>query len=207
MNNLDSPYRSPQFDGSPNLNIGDAPDGPVNSLRVILKWTAICFVSAAPSFVLGLMMDGANPPAIVGMVTGILTFVFMYSIVEHLPAIQRFLKDMRFAQTAKIGYGTRIGVSIVFPVGIYLDLLVGIFTTTFGLAIINLLGVAHPERNSENELGDFGTFVGHYILTLTQGVGLNLVLFVYLLIVYVFVSYTIGPPSPSNPKNFQKPKN
>ncbi len=188
---IESPYRPPQYDGPPLKKeqlSAVAQYSPKQTVKIYLKWTLICVVSAAPSFVLGLVLDGAKFSAIAGMVTGVLVFVFAYTVVEHHPFIRKRMKLLAYRRTAWIGYGTRIAISIIFPIGFYLDLIVGMFTVSVCGWFFRLAGM--PEITGSGPAD--GSFVTHFIMTVVQGFCLNVILFGYLGIVFAIVFLSTG---------------
>ena len=120
------------------------------------------------------------------MICGILSFVFGYTLLESRPAVQRLLaRDSALRLATKIGYGTRIGISILFPIGIYLDLVIGIFAVGTSEWLSSLVAVGSFAPTIHGDGGSSGGgFVGYFVTTVIQGVLLNVVLFGYLLIVY-----------------------
>jgi hypothetical protein len=160
---------------------------PPNLGWVFGRWFLICSVSAAPSFVIAVgLLEGRGLPQIAGMICGILSFVFGYTRLECQPAVQRLLaRDSALRLATKIGYGTRIGMSILFPIGIYLDLVVGIFAVGMSkwLGTVMALGAFEPSIHGDGDGGD-GGFIGFFATTIIQGVLLNGILFGYLLLVY-----------------------
>ena len=75
---------------------------------------------------------------------------------------------------ARIGYGTRLGISILFPIGLYLDVIVGMFS-------IMLMSNLDPAAIEGDAPASFGWY---FATTLVQGVFLNVILLIYLLVVY-----------------------
>ena len=179
-----NPYQAPS-------TYADAPTAelveeikPLNVGAVLFKWLVICAVSAGPSFFWGIMIGKQQLNAAIGMILGVLTFAAVYTVFECRPFVQRLLRNRLIKRTAKIGYGTRIGVSIIFPVGLYMDMIVG----------LGAMSTVEALTSKENPLdgGDVGrgpptTVFWFFITTLFQGVYLNIILFVYMLLVYALV--------------------
>ncbi len=174
----DNPYQTPQTEGRAPHRIERTRSAEI--LIAYFRWLVICGISAAPSFVIA--FDGLRVVSITAMLSGIMTFVIGYTLVECHPAIQRKLaSDSALRRAVLIGYGTRIGISIIFPVGIVLDFFVGILAT----------GITgwQPDRTialGEMESASFDFFI-FYVTTIVQGLLLNVVLFGYLLIVYAII--------------------
>ncbi len=154
-----------------------------NSILIFFRWLTVCGIAAAPSFVLGLMLDGDAAEAIAGMVCGVLCFVFAYTLLEHTKMIRKWLTRKTVRRTARIGYGTRIGISVIFPIGFYLDMIVGIFSVPVSGRILALFGRENIIRSPD----DVGDFLSHFVMTVVQGAFLNIVLLGYMLIVFLIV--------------------
>ena len=148
----------------------------------------MCVLAAAPSFVLGLILDGGNPGAIIGMICGVFAYVVVYTAVEHAPFVRRLLALRTVRRTAQIGYGTRIGMSVIFPIGFYLDMFVGIFSVPVSQWILLFVGRENITSASTNE----GDFVSHFVMTIVQGAFLNIILLSYMLIVFLIVKAVMG---------------
>ena len=148
---------------------------------IAAKWTFICCLSAAPSFIWGCQIGSMELSLMLAMLLGILVFVIGYTIFECTAFAQRLLLQPGVRLTAKIGYGTRMGISIVFPVGMFMDAMVGIASTAitdsllpFGMGAID---------------GGQGTFLAFFITTILQGILLNILLFCYMAVVYVIIFF------------------
>lgn len=150
-----------------------------------LRWSLICGMSAIPSWWVAYR---ATPAVIGGMVTGIIIFVIGYTIFDvrtrNHPLRERF--DVK--TTLRITYGTRIAISILFPVGFIADVFCGIIAVgaTDALFQGNTFG---PRQ---------GGFASTLVTTLIQGVLLNCVLAGYGLFVYGLCRLTFGNRSASN---------
>lgn len=146
----------------------DVRDNPlVRVASNFLVWTAICGVSAAPSFIWG-MAIAHDAEHVAAMLTGIGIFVLAYTAVSSLRAVETFKRRPFVGRTLKIGYGTRIALSILFPAGLTLDLWCGI-------AAVSITDLKHGAGNS------FGLILA---TTLVQGVILNCILMVYMALIY-----------------------
>lgn len=188
---IESPYQPPKhFEPSVVAPHPARPYSIEDSILVFLKWLAICAVSAAPSFVLGLILEGANAAAIAGMVCGVLCYVIAYTGFEHLRYVRHLMRDRVVRRTAKIGYGTRIAISVLFPIGFYLDMFVGLVSVSFGGWFMMLFGRDGPVQEGQ------GDFLSHFVLTVVQGACLNVILLVYMLVVYA-IARALMHPSPT----------
>ena len=75
-------------------------------------WTLICGASAAPSFILALI-GYQQPQHIVAMFLGIACFIVTYAGIACTEVVRRWRRSPRFRRTMRIGYGTRIGLSLL----------------------------------------------------------------------------------------------
>ena len=117
------------------------------------------------------------------MLLGILSYASLYVFIESRESIRRILESKSLRIALKVGYGTRIAISIIFPLAIYIDVMcgvasVGLMTTLFGES---------PLLQSDSSIGMYASpaiFLWFYVTTLVQGTLMNLVLGTYILIVY-----------------------
>ena len=132
-------------------------------LRRFLLWTLLCSVSAAPSFFLAqASFDRA------AMLCGVGLFILLYTAITSTDFVCRF-KEKRFVRrTLYIGYGTRLVISILSPVGLFLDLLPGMASVEIGKYLFN----------------DESSFAGTLAITIIQGAQLNVILGAYMLGIY-----------------------
>lgn len=119
------------------------------------------------------------------MIAGIAVFITLYVFIERTQRVQRIL-SWRFARhTAWIGYGTRITASIIFPIGMFVDIFCGVFSVGFSRWVFGgnlMMGPGHvPPNFSGNHALVFSEFM---LTTVVQGVLLNVVLFGYMIFVF-----------------------
>ncbi|MGI9474249.1 MAG: hypothetical protein ACR2NZ_22095 [Rubripirellula sp.] len=170
------------YSPSAELELGTAAPGPVQDegpnlpasrslLRTSIRWFVVCVISALPSFVVGMAISQNQ---IAAMVIGILIFAFGYTWADYATAKMPFRQNRRVSRTLKIAYGTRIAVSIIYPIGLFLDMFCG------------MLSVSLTQVVSDVQLRDGGAmgFAATLFTTLVQGVVLNVVLAVYASLVY-----------------------
>ncbi len=144
-------------------------------VRRFLLWAVLCSVCAAPSFIWA-----ASQYDVAAMLVGVFLFVVLYTVATCTPHFER-LRDRPFVRrTLHIGYGTRLGLSIVFPLGMALDLIPGALSAR----IVDSLVV--------NETG----FAGTLLTTVIQGAFLNAILGVFMLIVFGLQRAFMKPPKP-----------
>jgi uncharacterized membrane protein YfcA len=138
--------------------------------RTGAKWLLVCGLSAIPSFLFGAAITKGQYE---GMLLGILVFVAGYTWLDRRTATRRWRRDPRTQRTLRIGYGTRIAISVLFPIGSFLDVLLGAIAVEF-------YQVASGDNIESPSFGLFDTF----LTTLIQGSLLNVVLMVYMLVVH-----------------------
>ncbi|HRX86212.1 MAG TPA: hypothetical protein P5572_14425 [Phycisphaerae bacterium] len=129
----------------------------------LATWSIICFISAVPSFFWAIGTFDT-----LGMLCGIAVFILAYACVSGAPAVRRMYARPFVARTVRIGYGTRLFLSIAFPLGAGVDLYFGMVSTSIGSAL------------STDPQG----FSATLLTTLVQGTLLNLALGVYMAIIY-----------------------
>jgi hypothetical protein len=120
------------------------------------------------------------------MAAGIATFVAIYTLAELSRFYQRLAERRFVRRTIAIGYGTRLGISIIFPIGMTLDMMVGMISVSL---------VEGPIIES-SELAEPAFWVV-YLTTLMQGFLLNLILGGYMLVVYAVQLLFAGARSTS----------
>lgn len=153
--------------------------------NVIAKWVVVCAFAAGPSFFMGGGLGNWRTSAVLGMVVGVLVFVIGYSALEFTTAIQEKMAKPVARRAAWIAYLTRVGISIVFPVGIFVDVFCGIFAVGISSAVTGIQG--GPPRFQEGpDVSTSVEFFQFMFTTVVQGILLNLVLFAYMGIAWVF---------------------
>lgn len=144
--------------------------------RSLARWTLICAVSAAPSFFWGAMIH-PHTDQILAMLLGIITYILVYTAVDCGPISDRILEDPIRRRTVKIGYGTRLILSVLFPIGIVLDMFLGAVAVSLIAQGVRWVGWDLPiEENAPWWIV--------YVTTLLQGALLNLLLFAYMLVIW-----------------------
>lgn len=118
------------------------------------------------------------------MIAGIIVFIVLYVFVERTQRVQRMLA-WRFARTtAWIGYGTRVAISIIFPIGMFPDILCGAFSvgvSQWALGSSRLMSGDYSPVSGGDHVVVFAEFM---LTTVVQGVVLNVVLFGYMVLVF-----------------------
>ena len=158
-------------------------------LKIFFKWLVVCVICAGPSFFWGCLISKAQWQQIMAMTLGIIAFVIAYTAIECTPYFQRVMRDRLLRRTLKIGFGTRIGISLLFPFGIYLDLFIGFLSVSITESLFpNSLGLDDAQT---------GMFLAFFGTTILQGLLLNAMLLVYMVIVYGIVRAVSSPSLPS----------
>jgi len=140
--------------------------------RTALRWFVVCGISAAPSFVFGFMVTNGQAAA---MLVGVVIFAMGYTWLDYTTASHPFRQNQRFSRTLRIAYGTRIAISILFPIGLYVDTVCGILS----VGLTSFIAGAEP-----GSLGSMG-FAAALFTTLVQGVLLNMLLAIFAGIVHL----------------------
>lgn len=145
-------------------------------LRAFGRWTLICAICAAPSFFWGCALH-AEPHHLAGMVCGILVFVLAYTLIECTHYYHQFMSLPHVHRTAIVGYGTRILISVIFPIGLFVDMLTG----SWSVALVQELFPASQHLAHGKAAASFAQVL---ITTIVQGAFLNGLLLVYMLFIY-----------------------
>lgn len=150
----------------------------------LAKWLLVCMVSAAPSFYIGSTMAQQYGLQSAAMLLGILTFVAFYVFLESRKWTRRKLMSRPLRIAVWVGYVTRVAISVLFPVAMFLDIFCGLLSVSLTSGIFGMdFG---PGRGSSATESMSLLFAWFYITTLVQGVILNCVLGAYVLIVFAF---------------------
>ena len=140
-------------------------------LRRLVVWTVLCCVIAAPSFFWG---QGHNVSA---MLCGVALFVLAHTAIFGSRFVRSQWSDRRCRRSIQIGYGTFAGLTVVFPAGLFVHMILGILST----------GIA------EGPIGDAMGFADTLLVTIIQGILLTGTLAVYMLIVSVAHRALVAP--------------
>jgi hypothetical protein len=182
-----NPFQSPKdYDALPVEKIespGDArPQSPL--ILIFAKWAVICAVSAAPSFIVAHGMHGGTLAGIFGMVSGVFLFVLLYTFAETRKSTRNLLSQKRVRIIARIGYGTRMAASIIFPVGMTIDIVCGLVSTSLTSLFFNFGSAAPGLVGAGSDHSELALFTWHFFTTIVQGILLNIVLLTYMLVIY-----------------------
>jgi hypothetical protein len=149
-------------------------------LHCLMVWALVCTVSAAPSFVWGLNTVAASQA--IAMLTGVAIFIAGYTLADFLTQHLGWRQSPTTRLTLKIGYATRIVISILFPVGGTLDLICGSISIGISQHVLAPTTLGELEGG-----GDSVSFLGALTITVIQGCVLNFVLAAYMLLVFTII--------------------
>lgn len=140
--------------------------------KLFFKWTVLVWLNAAVTFY---MTVGKNTESldILGIIFGIFTFVFIYTVIDyHLIKI----KALRLRKSLFIAVLLKASTQLPIVVGVYpsIELLTGILST----GIIESI-----------ELNKI-PFLSNYLTTLTDGILLSIIVYLFLLIIS-FITFII----------------
>ena len=172
--------REPALADDPYRQLYLPPLGLPGVLKRLGVWTVICAFGAAPSFILGFNIDPGFQH-VAGMVVGIAIYIAAYTAVSCSDVFRRLHRRPFIHATLMSGYGLRVLMTIVIPAGAFVDVLCGMIT---GAMIDGLFSVPSG-------------FTFALTWTLLQGALLNVLLFVFMSVVYVGqVLFRKKPPAP-----------
>ena len=156
--------------------------------KSLLKWMLVCGISGTPSFFIAFSLADQYAVQATAMALGILTFVGFYVFLESREWTRRKLMDQSLRISVRVGYITRVVISILFPVAMFPDMFCGMFSVSFTSAILGY-GFGVPVRLDDDPqaMALMSVAVWFYFTTVVQGVLLNIVLGAYTLIVYALV--------------------
>jgi len=169
----DNPFRSPatSSDAVEVDQPGKGDDLGVATAKAAIRWFLICGISAIPSWVLA---PGETTAFYGGMATGVLIFAVGYTFLDVRTRKHPLRQKPEIKMTLAITYGTRIAISLLFPVGFFVDIWCGIVALSATGLFFQSIAIEPAEMQFTHAL----------LTTLIQGVLLNAVLAVYGLIVY-----------------------
>jgi hypothetical protein len=131
-------------------------------------WLGICSLAALPSF----MIAAGEGYDAAGMSLGVLVFVVVYVAVSCTDNVtRRWTADRAFRTTAIVGYSLRLILGLVFPLGVMVDIWPG----ALAVELVGSLPLA-PRG-----------FLAALLTTLVQGCFLNLILAVFMSVLYVIM--------------------
>lgn len=174
---------------------GEHPRSATALARRFILWSIVCWISGGPSFAWAVIVGG-NPPADAppfdpwAMALGIVLFSMAYTALTSTDRFDAFQRRPGVRLTLYIGYFTRLGVSIAFPIAMGIDMLPGMFSVLGTQWLFEILGV-DPSTSSS------ALFLFTFLTTCVQGLLLNILISIYMLVVYVIVRFARrGRPEP-----------
>ena len=154
----------------------------------LLKWMVVCAVSAGPSFFIAFLGTNQVWVRSSAMVFGILTYVAMYLYIESREWTRRKLMDKSLRIAVKTGFITRVAISVLFPIGFFVDMICGLISVSLISSLFDLhMMPMGSEIDRVSDVGILMTFIWYYTTTMLQGLLLNIVLGGYTLVVYAIV--------------------
>lgn len=144
-----------------------------NSLTSLLSLSAFVFVFSIPGLLFA-SVGGASPT---GVTSGIAAFAFAYWGALQWDEVRKWCRKPRVRRALAIGYWTLFGVHVFFPVGFFLNVLIG----SIGIEIVT--------GTSQTSLASVPT-VRVFLITLTHGALLHVGLAVWIAVVFPFVTVT-----------------
>lgn len=153
------------------------PNGPTVVERLpgqLFLAAMVCTVSAIPSF-----LWAVRSFDIAAMLLGVGLFICAYLTIWNLAPGSLFT-NYYVAWTVRIAYGIRLTISVVFPIGMAVDMIPGMIS-------VNLI--------KGSPLGNSG-FGETLAITLVQGILLHIVIALLALVVYPFVRFSKKKPTP-----------
>ncbi len=146
-------------------------------LGSLMVWGLVCSVSAIPSFVWGLGTVASMQA--LAMLLGVLIFIVGYVFADQLTQQSSWRRNKSLRLALRIGYITRLVISIIFPVGGTLDMFCGLLSISIIDSVWGLT-IGGGSRLGAG-MGSFGQVLA---TTLVQGVVLNVVLSAFVLLVF-----------------------
>lgn len=129
---------------------------------IATRWLVVCAVSAVPSFYLGTEVSKGQFAA---MTLGILIFAAIYIFLDCKTSGLPFRQNRLCVITLRMVYVTRMVITVIFPIAMFVDLICGLTSVACTETIFGSRAIQ--------------TFPGALFTTLLQGVMLNLVLAIY----------------------------
>ena len=145
--------------------------------RLILRWTIVCSIAAGPSFFIGY---DVSKQQITAMSLGVILFIALYVMVDLYTRRWQWRQSVMVRRILIFCYATRIAISVIFPIGMMVDILAGLVSVT----IVGENSIASRHDGGGAESMSFATTL---LLTMVQGFVLNLLLAVWGLIALLVV--------------------
>lgn len=170
-------------------------------------WSVHVGLTALPSFCFALLAFN-SPPAVAGMLAGIVTFIAGYTLLGSLKGYRAFADRTLVGRAVRMGARARVIVSLVSGV-MFLPVLGNSFAlVNFApdywagwAAVLFVDGVSSLLGASWNLSSGSRDFLPTYLVTVTEGVILSftLLLFSFLALVLLTMRQNRRPASPASP--------
>ena len=147
--------------------------------RSFVVWVFVCFVAAVPSFFWGYNI-ASSPLRVPAMCGGVLAYAIAYTCVDQWKLRHWRNANPNFRLAYRWGFGLRIGASVIFPVGMTVDMFPGLCSISVTAVLLQLVGYA----NSSDELSTVFSVV---LTTVIQGALLNILLWTSILLIYLLI--------------------
>jgi len=176
-----NPFAAPVTSATIQPLAGNPDPPPLPKLpNVFAKWLVVCVFAAGPSFYFGGAMGGWRVHTVVGMVIGVLFFVIGYTALEFTATVQKSMAKPVSRRAAWIAYLTRVGITVIYPVGLFVDVFCGIVAVLISSGVTGIQGGPQSNFPDPPNVSALAEFFQYMFTTVVQGVLLNLVLFAYM---------------------------
>ena len=145
--------------------------------RLILRWTIVCSIAAGPSFFIGY---DVSKQRISAMSLGVILFIAIYVLVDLYTRRWQWRQNVIARRILIFCYATRIAISVIFPIGMMVDIFAGLVSVT-------IIGESSIVNHNDGGVALPMSFATTLMLTMVQGFVLNLVLAVWGLIAFLVV--------------------
>lgn len=185
----DNPFQPPQTAPIPAKQTAPDELKRPNLARSFVTWATVVTIAALPSFLWGLSLVGGEQ--VTAMLLGIACFIAIYTALDQTQLAARMRNTPNLRLALRIGYGTRIAVSILFPVGMFIDLFTGM------VSVSCVGGVQASLDQGMQELDR--SFIFTFATTMLQGFLANCVLGTYTGLVFLIIHLARGGNYPAQP--------
>lgn len=181
-----NPYRpSPEITptSDPQSPQTSSPGPPQISLTwTVIRWTLVCVIAALPSFFLGLDFTRGR---YLGMIAGIATFITLYVAADLCTRFWPIRRKLAIRRTLVFVYVSRLVVSVIFPVGLFVDLMTGAVMLSFTEDTREVFATAI----TQSPINVFAAFWATYRMTVIQATLMNIVLTLWGLLAFPFIHF------------------
>jgi hypothetical protein len=146
----------------------------------VIRWSLVCGIAALPSFFLGLDFTRGR---YLGMIGGIATFISLYVATDLCTRFWPIRRKLVVRRTLVFVYVSRIVVSVVFPVGLFVDLMTGAVMLSFTEDTREIFAPV----TTQSPINELAAFWVTYRMTVIQATLMNIVLAVWGLLTFPFI--------------------